>query len=115
MKIAVASDDRITIADHFGRATGFVVFEIQNNEIVKQEYRENIGKSTGGCQSCDHETMIKNIKDCAMVISYGMGRRIYNDLMKNNIQPVVTNEKSVVDAINKFIKNELDNRVDKLH
>jgi predicted Fe-Mo cluster-binding NifX family protein len=77
MKLAIVSDDRINISEHFGRASGFMVFEIQNNAIVHQEYRENIGKSSGECQSCDHDVMIKNIKDCNVVISYGMGQRIY--------------------------------------
>lgn len=115
MKIAVASDDATTISEHFGRARGFMVFEIQKDAIVGQEYRENIGRSTGECHSCNHETMIRNIADCAVVISYGMGQRIYTDLMTHYITPVVTNERTVHDAIQKFLKNELDNRTEKLH
>jgi predicted Fe-Mo cluster-binding NifX family protein len=115
MKIAVASDDRKTISHHFGSALGFEIFEIKDNKIVKQEYRKNIGKSSGECGSCNHDVMIDNIKDCDVIISYGMGRRIYDDLTKNNIQAVVTEEKTVNEAINKFIKNKLNNRLDKLH
>ncbi|HUT00088.1 MAG TPA: NifB/NifX family molybdenum-iron cluster-binding protein [Candidatus Thermoplasmatota archaeon] len=115
MKIAVASDDQKTISVHFGRASGFMVFEIENNTILKQEYRENIGKSTGECHSCDHDTMIKNINDCDVVISYGMGQRIYADLTSHHILPIVTDEKTVSDAVHKFMKNELMNRTDKLH
>jgi len=115
MKIAVASDDKKTISEHVGRACGFVVFEIQNEVIISQEYRDNIGKSTGECHSCDHETMINNIKDCEAVISYGMGQRIYADLLKHNIKAIVTDEKTVTDAVHQFIKNTLKNRTDKLH
>jgi predicted Fe-Mo cluster-binding NifX family protein len=115
MKIAVASDDQKTISEHFGRASGFMVFEIENNTISKQEYRENIGKSTGECHSCDHDMMIKNIKDCDVVISYGMGQRIYADLLKNNITAIVTDERTVSDAVNQFLKNKLNNRLDRLH
>lgn len=115
MKIAVTSDNKITIANHFGRALGFVIFEINDKRVIDQEYRKNIGKHSGECGSCDHDTMINNIKDCKVVISYGMGRRIYTDLIKNNIQPVVTEEKTVNEAVNKYIKNELKNRPDKLH
>ena len=115
MKIAVASDDQTTISEHFGRACGFMVFEIQNDAILSQEYRDNIGKSTGECHSCDHETMINNIKDCDVVISYGMGQRIYADLLKHNIMAIVTEERTVTDAVNQFIKNKLNNRIDKLH
>lgn len=115
MKIAVASDDRKTISHHFGRATGFVIFEVENNSIINQEYRKNIGKSTGECGSCNHDVMINNIKDCDVLISYGMGRRIYDDLTKDNIQVVVTDEETVDAAVKRFIKKELENRLDKLH
>lgn len=115
MKIAVASDDRTTISEHFGRARGFMVFDLQENTIITQEYRENLGRSTGECRSCDHGTMIKNISDCTVVISYGMGHRIYSDLMEYGITPVVTDERTVHEAIEKYLKNELRNRTEKLH
>jgi predicted Fe-Mo cluster-binding NifX family protein len=115
MKIAIASDDQKTISEHFGRACGFMVYKIQNGAIISQEYRENIGKSTGECHSCDHEKMIKNIKDCDVVISYGMGQRIYSDLLKHNIVAIITDEKTVIDAVNQFLKNKLKNRIEKLH
>lgn len=115
MKIAVASDDRKTISHHFGSASGFEIFEIRNNKIVNQEYRKNIGKNTGECGSCDHDIMIENIRDCAIVISYGMGQRIYADLTKNNIQAVVTDEETVDAAVKRYMKKELENRLNKLH
>ena len=34
MKIAIASDDKTTISHHFGRALGFVVFEIDKDKII---------------------------------------------------------------------------------
>ena len=46
MKIAIASDDKKTTSHHFGRATGFIVFDIQNGKAVNIVYRENIGKSS---------------------------------------------------------------------
>ena len=115
MKVAVASDDSIHISAHFGRALGFEVFNIEENEIISQERRENIGRSNGECGSCDHNTMIDNIKDCDVVICYGMGKRIYDDLTEYNIQAFVTDEKTVNAAIKKFINKELTNRLDKLH
>jgi predicted Fe-Mo cluster-binding NifX family protein len=115
MKIAIASDDKITISHHFGRAKGFMIFDLANDKVLSEEYRENVGKSNGECGSCNHSLMINNIKDCELVISYGMGQHIYDDLSENNIKAVVTEEKTVKDALNKFIKNDLKNRTDKLH
>lgn len=115
MKIAIASDDKITISHHFGRAQGFSIFEIDKNKILSQEYRANNGKSNGNCGSCNHAMMIDNIKDCQVVISYGMGKKIYNDLTSNNISAIVTEEKTVKEALEKFMKDDLKNRIDKLH
>lgn len=115
MKIAVASDDEKTIAHHFGRSKGFKVFEIEDKKIVNKSYRENIGKSSGECGSCDHAAMIDIIKDCDIVISYGMGRRIYEDLLENNIKPAVTEKNNVNEAVESFLNNTLTNRTDKLH
>jgi predicted Fe-Mo cluster-binding NifX family protein len=115
MKIAIASDDKKTISHHFGRALGFAVFNIQNGKVIDRDYRENIGKNSGECGSCDHPAMIKNVKDCEIVISYGMGQRIYDDLVNSNITPIVTEEITVEGALNQFLKKQLANRIDKLH
>ncbi|MEM4258771.1 MAG: NifB/NifX family molybdenum-iron cluster-binding protein [Candidatus Thermoplasmatota archaeon] len=115
MKIAIASDDGTTIAHHFGRAAGFVVYTIKDDAVIHKEYRNNHGKSTGECHSCNHETMIRNIQDCSLVISYGMGRRIYDDLISHNIQPIVTDEVTVDVALEKYLKRELNSRTEKLH
>lgn len=115
LKIAVASDDGLKIAKHFGKSKGFKIFEIKENKIISKNYRKNIGNNTGECHSCSHKIIIKNLSDCNIVISYGMGYDIYNDLLDNNIRPIVTEEKSVDDAIKKFINSGLVNRTDKLH
>jgi len=115
MKIAIASDDKKAISHHFGRALGFVVFEVDNNKVVSRMYRENIGKNSGDCGSCDHSAMIENVKDCKVVISYGMGQRIYDDLTRSKITPLVTEETTVDDALNQFLKKQLKNHIDKLH
>jgi len=115
MKIAIATDDKINISNHFGRAKGFVIFEINTNKIVNESYKENLGKSNGNCGSCNHQIMIKNIKDCDYVISYGMGQKIYDDLTANNIIAIITEEKTIKNALNKFLNKDLKNRLDKLH
>lgn len=115
MKIAIASDDKKTISHHLGRALGFIVIDVQNGKSVNKDYRENIGKNSGECGSCDHSAMIKNVKDCEFVISFGMGQRIYNDLVNSDITPIVTEEKTVDEALNQFLMNHLKNRIDKLH
>ena len=33
MKIAIPSDDKVSICVHFGRTKGFLIFDIENNTI----------------------------------------------------------------------------------
>lgn len=115
MKVAVATDDKINISHHFGRTLGFRVFDINDKRVLNEEYRQNIGNSNGQCGSCDHSSMISNLKDCDLVICYGMGQGIYNDLVRHNIKAVVTDEIRVEDAIQRLIEADLTNRLDKLH
>jgi predicted Fe-Mo cluster-binding NifX family protein len=41
MKIAIATDDRINIAKHTGRAVEFAIFEIENGTVVNTEFLKN--------------------------------------------------------------------------
>ena len=41
MKIAIASDDWVTISTDLGSNKGFVIFEFEGSKIKSQEYRSN--------------------------------------------------------------------------
>ena len=41
MRIALPSDDGQTMAAHTGRASGFVIYDINNNQAIQLEYRTN--------------------------------------------------------------------------
>jgi predicted Fe-Mo cluster-binding NifX family protein len=114
MKIALATDDNgKTIASHFGRTKGFVIFIVEGSTIVSQEYREN--DFTGHARGLEHSNhhidrhgpILNALNDCNTVISNGMGRRIYEDLKSSGIQALITDEKNVKSAIDAFIKGEL--------
>lgn len=115
MKIAIVSDDQVNISHHFGKAHGFVVCSIEDNKVTGKEYRENIGKNTGQCGSCNHAAMINNVKDCDVVISYGMGHGIYADLLDKGIKPIVTDENTIDEALGRFLEGHLKDNVEKLH
>ncbi|MEM1994464.1 MAG: NifB/NifX family molybdenum-iron cluster-binding protein [Nitrososphaerales archaeon] len=101
---------------HFGRAKSFLVVEVEDGKIVKKELRRMIG---GGGEhhhgACDHKAMIDNIRDCQIVISFGMGWRIYQDLRASGITPIVTDKVNVEAEVEAYLKGELANRTDKLH
>lgn len=113
MKIAVASDDGKNISSHFGRTKGFVIFDVEGKEIKSQEYRPNTftgharGLEGAGHEVDRHASILDALKDCEVVISHGMGRRIYDDLKSGGIQVFVTDETDVKRALDLYLRGEL--------
>ena len=116
MNIAIASDDGINIASHLGKTRGFIIFNIQNDRIWNQWYRKNTftgharGLSGYGHQIDRHSPILEALKDCNVVISKGMGRRIYDDLKQAGIEVFITEEHNAKNAAERYIKNELIDR-----
>ena len=112
MKIAIASDDERTISSHFGRAKGFVIYEVKEGEIINKEYRLNTFTPhvRGGDPHDRHGPILRALKDCKVVISHGMGRRIYEDLKKTGIEVFITEETRVEEALRRYLKRELVHR-----
>ncbi|MEM2970713.1 MAG: NifB/NifX family molybdenum-iron cluster-binding protein, partial [Candidatus Bathyarchaeia archaeon] len=112
---AIASDDQIKIAPHFGRTKGFVVFEVENGEVKSKEYRKNTftGHARGleGNHHADHhKAILEALSDCQVVISNGMGRRIYDDLKGANIKAFITEETEVERALSLYLQRKLTDR-----
>ncbi len=122
MKIAIPTNDNINISSHFGRTKGFVICEIDNDEVIKKEYKQNTftGHAQGLHSDAEHEHgnhshkgIFDAIGDCEIVIAGGMGRRLYNDFEQKNIKVFVTKEINIDRALDLFFNSELDNNSDK--
>ncbi|PID62555.1 MAG: iron-molybdenum cofactor biosynthesis protein [Ignavibacteriae bacterium] len=121
MKIAIPTDNQVTISRHFGRTKGFVIYEIEDDKIVNKVYNEN--NFTGHAKGMHHQEghshnqhshagILNAIGDCQAVIAGGMGQRLYNDFEQNNIKVFVTQENEIEKVIELYLKNELDNNSD---
>jgi len=116
MKIAIVSDDEKTIASHFGRTRGFVIFDVDDGKIVGSEYRPNTftgharGMEGTGHELDRHGPILSALRDCKVVISHGMGRRIYDDLKQANIEVFITEETDVAKALELYITGNLIDR-----
>jgi len=122
MKIAIPSNDKVTISSHFGRTKGFMICEIKNGKIIQKEYKENTftGHAHGSHHDEGHEHgnhshngIFDAIGDCTAVIAGGMGQRLYNDFENRNIQIFVTREVNIDKALQLYIDGKLDNNSDK--
>jgi predicted Fe-Mo cluster-binding NifX family protein len=96
MKIAVASDGA-AIAPHFGRCACFLVFQVENGQIVGRETRPNTFTAHARGQ-CDHQhdhthgPIVAALADCYLVLCYGMGWRAAEELQQNGIQVAIVGE-----------------------
>jgi predicted Fe-Mo cluster-binding NifX family protein len=118
MKIGIASDDQHQIAGHFGRCKGFVIADVQNNQITSKEYRLNTFShhskegehqhDHGPIHGHSHDGILKALADCQVVIARGMGRRIYDDLRGAQIDSVITSEVLVENALEAYLKGLLE-------
>jgi predicted Fe-Mo cluster-binding NifX family protein len=112
MKIAIASDGA-AIASHFGRCACFLVYQIENGQIVERETRPNTFTAHALGQ-CDHEhdhthgPIIQALKGCDLVLSNGMGWRAAQELKQNGIQVgILVEEMTPDEAIQRYLAGEL--------
>ena len=118
MKIAIPSNDQITISRHFGRAAGFMILDIEKNKVVHKEYKSNT--FTGHAKGQHHEKehnhshhgIFNAIGGCQTVIAGGMGRRLYTDFEQKGMEVFVTSENDIEKALELFFSNALDNNSD---
>ena len=124
MRIAVASDDGVTLAAHTGRCGGFVVFDIADGVATRREYRPNTftgharGECEGGHQSGadhahqSHGPLLEAIGDCGALLSRGMGPRLRVDLAAHNIEACVTAVAQLEQAAEQFAAGQLQRTPD---
>jgi len=113
MKIAVASDDGVTISSHFGKTRGFVMYQTDGPSVTSRKYVENTftgharGLSGAGHAADRHGPILEALKDCKAVIAHGMGRRIYDDLRAADIEAFIVRETHADEALDLYLKKAL--------
>lgn len=125
MRIAVASDDGITLSMHFGRAKGFVIAEVENKEVKSINFIPN-SEPCGGQGNCEHhgehhsrgshhQKILEILEGVEVVISGGMGAHIYDELKAAGKQVYVTDETDVMESIKLFLEGRLPHIEELLH
>lgn len=121
MKIAVPTNDFVTISSHFGRTKGFMVYKIIDEKIYLDQYKINTftrhargDHSEHGKHNHDHNGIFTAIGKCQIVIAGGMGNHLLEEFTQNNIQVYLTEEKNILKAIDLYIKGVLDHSTEKL-
>ncbi len=118
MKIAVASNDGVSVSEHFGRTNRFVVFEVANSMIVDEEQRNGIPlqDALGVCESrqglnratIDYSPIIAALDDCQVVLCRGMGWRAAAAMVRGGLNPlVIKGEVSPREAVEQYLSGTL--------
>lgn len=117
MKIAVASDDNINLALHFGRTKGFILFDVADKKIKSRHYLENTftGHAHGHHfedkkHHHSHRGVLEALNDCQVIISHGMGRRMMDDLLDAGKEVFITSASSAQHAVDSYLKGKLENQ-----
>lgn len=116
-KIAVATEDGRTISHHFGRSRSFLIYEIENQQIVGMMLRDNnftahaqgqCGQDDGQHQHHGHGPIVEALRDCEAVLCYGMGWKAAEDLKRAGVQAfLLPAEMSADDAVKAYINGKL--------
>ena len=105
-KIAIPSDDRKTIADHFGRTAGFLVFHYADDEM-QSEYRSIAAGPQDECCGNDgesrHHRIVDVIRDCDVVIAGGMGGGMMTALRDAGIEVALSTARDARAAAEMFV------------
>jgi len=128
MKIAVVTDDEKTISAHFGRAQYYVVFTVEDGKVTGQETRPKANHSQfagdhhhGDSHGLDpqsqhrHGAMMDVIPDCQVLLARGMGQGAYVSLKSRGIQPVLTDNQNIQEAVDAYLKGTLIENLARLH
>jgi predicted Fe-Mo cluster-binding NifX family protein len=132
VKVAVITDDGRTISQHFGRAPFFLVATVEDGRVLGTEMRQKAGHHTfaqagephhaqAGPHGFDpasqgrHAAMLAAIQDCQVVLAGGMGEGMYQNLQQVGIRPVMTEIRSIEEALQAFVEGRLPEHPDRVH
>jgi predicted Fe-Mo cluster-binding NifX family protein len=100
MKIAVASD-KGQVTEHFGHCEEFVVFDVEDNQIVKTEAIANPGHKPGFLPNFLNDLGVN------VIISGGMGSGAVEIFNENNIEVLVGASGDAAEAASAYIQGSL--------
>jgi predicted Fe-Mo cluster-binding NifX family protein len=118
MRIAIATEDGISVSRHFGRSAFFLVLDVMEDATIKnREMRENsfTEHARGSChqdghrnESHSHSAVIGALEDCEAVLAGGMGWRAAGELSGHGIKTFVTEpDCSVEQAVSLYLTGKL--------
>ncbi|MBT8387181.1 MAG: hypothetical protein KJO12_07195 [Ignavibacteria bacterium] len=108
MKIAIESNDGVTIKSPFVRTTGYLVYDVEESGIKGSEYRRRALKPRIDDNMNKSQALVN---DCETVISRGMDRGNLQSLKQKGIDVFITFKLSAGEAVKSYLKENLINEI----
>lgn len=114
MKIAIPTNDGFSITSNTKFLKGFKTYEILDGKIIKESYVTGLNQvmvqSSGNGQEPEPENpLVAAIKDCRIVISNGLDKKLFEDLVRAHKEVYITEATNVRHAMKRFIFQTLKN------
>lgn len=100
-KVAVATDDGLTVRETFAGATYYAVLTVRKSDIAPSELRE----APRGSQ--DVEDALALLADCQVALARRVEDATHQMLLQAGLRPVGTPMELVEDAVDRFVMDTL--------
>lgn len=132
MKLAIPTEDKKSIEEHFGGAPYFLVISVEGGKVIDREIREKPSHKNfadeeehpplneegrhgvGSDASERHKVIYETIKDCDVIIAGRMGFGAYGDMQHFGIKAIVTDVKDIDEAIFLYLDGKLRHKDDRV-
>jgi hypothetical protein len=102
MKIAIPTNDGLTLNPQFGQAKGFLILTLELGEITAEEMKWN---TSGGI--CATDDFLGPITDCGAVLVNNISPAFSNLIFGQNKDIIHTKESIITNACIHYIQNDL--------
>ena len=100
LKIAVAGENKM-VTEHFGHCESFMIFDTENNQIIKSETVANPGHKPGFLPNFLADRGVN------VIISGGMGGGAVEIFNERNVEVIVGASGDAKTAVENYLKGEL--------
>jgi predicted Fe-Mo cluster-binding NifX family protein len=119
MRIGVPTNDGVAISEHFGRSAGFLIYEIENGQIMAVETRANAAQHSHPPGTCGHTSaksgthshagILAALNGCDTVICAGMGARAAEALKCGGVSVIaIAPPRRAEDAVAAYLRGSLE-------
>ncbi|MBN2682118.1 MAG: hypothetical protein JXR58_06385 [Bacteroidales bacterium] len=100
-KIAIPTDNNVSISQDFANAKWFKIIEVENNHVGSFRYIENNLSQSNGQKDLD---LVRKLSDCEVIIAREISSKTQEEFQSMNKKIIITNEIQMDVAVDAFIK-----------